>query len=292
MRTSPDISVTSAAPYERLFERNIGIYSQEMQSLLRASCIAIAGAGGPGGIAAATLARNGLGAIKLADPDIYEDHNTNRQYGALASTIGRKKVDVMGDILRDINPHMRIETFDAGAKPSNLEEFIRGADLIIDAIDYCAPADRKLLYKTAREKGLHVITSPCGGLGSLVMTFDPNGTTMEEAFCYPSDDAAVATHSIPLKKLIGCDITYVTPSFFSDVTKTPPRISTNGSSCVVSAGPVTVDALKILMLRERQRNPNAFPHLPSIPLLVMPLARRIDLWDESKSGIVNVLDIR
>jgi hypothetical protein len=137
---------------------------------------------------------------------------------------------------------------------------------------------------------LYVLSGPVGGLGTLAMCFDPNGTTMEEAFAFPDDEDKIDSHEIPLMRLVGCELDYVSPMYFKTRDLDPPYFSTNGSACSASAGVISMQAIKILFRKEREKNPNAFPHLEDIPLITMPYARRIDLWDPSKCGIVNVME--
>src|SRR5882724_5158965 len=100
--------------YDQAFARNLGILSEVDQKRLRESCVAIAGMGGVGGIHLVTLARMGIGKFHIADSDVFETANLNRQYGATTETFGRKKVDVMRGIAKAINPELDIRTFSEG----------------------------------------------------------------------------------------------------------------------------------------------------------------------------------
>lgn len=278
--------------YDALFSRNIGIYTQEVQEALRLATAAIAGVGGPGGALAVTLARNGIGHLKIADPDIFEVHNINRQYGAGMHTIGKRKVDVLEQILLDINPHLQVTTYSEGITKKTISDFLDAADVVIDAIDYNAPEEKKRLYVEARNRGFYVLSSPIGGLGALIMCFDPDGVHVEEVFGFPDDEKKIAGHAIPIKRLIGHDLDYVSPDYFHTMQQNPPYISTNASAAMLSAGLVSVEVLKIILLRRRESNPAAFSYLRDIPLITMPYARRIDLWDHKNDGIINVLEIK
>lgn len=70
---------------------------------LRAACCVVVGAGGVGSWAAEAVARSGMGAIALVDLDDVCASNTNRQLPALQSTVGRFKVDVLADRVRDLS---------------------------------------------------------------------------------------------------------------------------------------------------------------------------------------------
>ncbi len=66
--------------------------------------VAIFGIGGVGGHCAEALARAGVGQLTLVDGDVVSLSNINRQAVALHSTLGRPKVEVMAERIRDINP--------------------------------------------------------------------------------------------------------------------------------------------------------------------------------------------
>lgn len=66
-------------PHAPEFERNLGFLTLEEQERINNSVVAIAGAGGDGGLLALQFARLGVGEIRLADPDPFEAENINRQ---------------------------------------------------------------------------------------------------------------------------------------------------------------------------------------------------------------------
>ena len=79
-----------------MFERNADNYSLRDQLALHKATVAVCGLGGGGGYVAEILARTGVGKFILIDGDCFEDSNRNRQIGALGSTLGRLKVEVVG----------------------------------------------------------------------------------------------------------------------------------------------------------------------------------------------------
>ena len=87
----------SAFNYEKAFSRNIGWVSASEQQTLRGKRVAIAGLGGVGGAHLLTLTRLGIGAFHIADFDTFDIANFNRQAGAMTSTLGRKKSEVLAE---------------------------------------------------------------------------------------------------------------------------------------------------------------------------------------------------
>ena len=100
-----------------MFERNADNYSLRDQLALHKATVAVCGLGGGGGYVAEILARTGVGKFILIDGDCFEDSNRNRQIGALGSTLGRLKVEVMAERLRDVSPWVSVSAHPAFIGP-------------------------------------------------------------------------------------------------------------------------------------------------------------------------------
>jgi len=100
--------------YDKAFDRNIGWLTVAEQQALRGRRVAIAGCGGVGGVHLLTLTRLGIGAFTLADHDVFELANFNRQAGATMASLGRSKVEVMAAFAREINPELDLRVLDEG----------------------------------------------------------------------------------------------------------------------------------------------------------------------------------
>jgi hypothetical protein len=168
--------------YQAAFSRNLGLVTVEEQERLRQTCVAIAGMGGVGGVHLVTLARLGVGAFHLADMDFFEMANFNRQYGATLGTIERSKVDVMSEIVREINPDVKLTCFPGGLTPDNSREFVQGSHLVLDGIDFFAIEARRTLFRAAREEGLYALTAGPLGFGSTLHVVSPRGMSFDEYF--------------------------------------------------------------------------------------------------------------
>jgi len=168
--------------YQKAFSRNLGWVTEEEQSQLQSKRIAIAGAGGVGGIHLLTLARLGIANFNIADFDDFEVHNFNRQSGAFMSTLNQQKVDVMERMARDINPEADIKSFPKGVFEYNVDEFLEGVDLYVDALDFFALDARKTVFKKCYEKNIPVITAAPLGMGCAFLCFMPNKMSFEEYF--------------------------------------------------------------------------------------------------------------
>ena len=172
----------AAFDYETAFLRNRGFVSEAAQARLRGARVAVAGLGGTGSAQVHALARLGIGAFTLADPDVFELVNFNRQSGATVQTLGRRKTDVASEQVLSINPEADIRQFDQGIGADNVAAFLDGVDVVIDSLDFYCFAERFLLYRAARERGLWVLTAPPLGFGFTLLMFDPRGMTFEDYF--------------------------------------------------------------------------------------------------------------
>ena len=103
---------------------------------LAQSRVAVFGIGGVGGYVVEALARSGVGALDLVDDDTVSVSNINRQIYALHSTIGRAKVDVAAERVRDINPKCKVTVHRMFYLPENAEEIdMTQFDYVVDSLD-------------------------------------------------------------------------------------------------------------------------------------------------------------
>lgn len=128
-----------------------------VEKLNNASVI-IFGVGGVGGFAAEAIARAGIGNITLVDFDDVDITNINRQIIALHSTVGKMKVDVFKERIKDINPNINITAIAKKYTPENGEDLLNGNyDYAIDAIDMIT--SKIHLIETCTKKGIKIISS-------------------------------------------------------------------------------------------------------------------------------------
>jgi len=112
------------------------LLGQEGLLTLAGKSVAVIGVGGVGSYAAEALVRTGVGRLRIVDHDIICPTNINRQAHALTSTVGRAKVEVMATRLKDINPHVLIESVKMLYCEETAPEIItEDLDYVIDAVD-------------------------------------------------------------------------------------------------------------------------------------------------------------
>ena len=107
---------------------------QEMREILRGKTVGIAGCGGLGSNAAVALVRAGIGSLIIADFDIVEESNLDRQY-YFRDDIGKFKVDALAKHLKNINPAVDVISHNIELTPKNVPEIFGDADILIEAFD-------------------------------------------------------------------------------------------------------------------------------------------------------------
>eukprot|EP00892_Ulva_mutabilis_P005363 jgi/Ulvmu1/3199/UM015_0240.1 len=173
----PRCQTSSEQPPEWLSRSHLIMGTDALQTLKSAS-ITVVGLGGVGSWCAEMLVRSGVGNLILVDGDVIDSSNRNRQLPALSSTLGQRKVDVMQDRLRDINPGVNLTPHHMFLEPDTAREVAqRRCSYIIDCIDSIAPKV-ELIY-AAMECDQPIISSMGAGgktSPSMVMVTDVSNT--------------------------------------------------------------------------------------------------------------------
>jgi molybdopterin/thiamine biosynthesis adenylyltransferase len=156
--------------------------SEEDQRRLLDARVAVAGAGGVGGLHLLTLARIGVGNFTIADFDTFDTVNINRQYGAFVSTFDRHKGEVLQEMVRDINPYADVRLFADGVSLENLDAFLEGVDIYVDGIDFFEIDIRRAIFNRCREKGIYALTAAPLGFGATLQVFSPDGMSFDDYF--------------------------------------------------------------------------------------------------------------
>ncbi len=130
---------------------------------LRDSHVLIVGLGGVGGWAAELICRAGVGKMTVADGDVVDTTNRNRQLAALKSNVGKPKAGIIAARLRDINPEAEIVPIEEYLKDERLEELLtcQPYDYVVDAIDTLSP--KVYLIKICLENSLKLVSSMGAG---------------------------------------------------------------------------------------------------------------------------------
>lgn len=172
---------------EQRFEREALLIGEEAVERLASAHVALFGVGGVGSYAAEALARSGIGTVELIDHDSVSVSNINRQLCALESTVGKSKVAVTAERLRDINPHMTVIERPIFFLPETAESVDFSAyDYVIDAID--TVSGKIAIAEAAQKAGIPMIS--CMGTGN---KSDPTAFRVTDLF---------ETHGCPLARVM------------------------------------------------------------------------------------------
>ena len=234
--------------YETAFDRNIGWVTREELALLRGKRVAIAGLGVVGGSHLLTLTRLGIGAFNLAELGTFELANFNRQAGATLRSVGRPKLDVLAELALDVNPELQLRRFPQGLTAENVPEFLAGADVYLDALDFFAIDIRRRVFSAALAKGIPVVTAAPLGMGVALLTFLPGHMTPDEYFGW----ADVPEHEQLLRFLLGLSPAMLQVGYLADpsaVDLARHRGPSTPMACDLCAGVAATHVLKLLLGR-------------------------------------------
>lgn len=138
--------------------RTEAVIGRESVEKLKNSTVAVFGIGGVGGFVCEALVRAGVGHIIIVDNDDVDVTDLNRQILAFVSTVGRAKVEVMTERLKDINPDIDIKSHSCFYMPdTSCEVDLSGCDHIVDAVDTITA--KVEIAKQGRLLGVPVISS-------------------------------------------------------------------------------------------------------------------------------------
>jgi len=153
------------------YDRSIRAFGETGQAALADAHVAIVGAGGLGSMAAEQLARLGIGEVTLVDPDVVEESNLPRIYGAADHHVGRPKVDVVAQHLWKVNPDIEVTTHQARAQEVSADTLAE-CDALVGAVDRVTA--RSYLNEFAVK---HLV--PYLDAGVVIKTGASDGTTVD-----------------------------------------------------------------------------------------------------------------
>lgn len=234
--------------YELAFSRNVGWITEDEQQLLRQKRVAIAGMGGVGGIHLLTLARLGIEKFTIADFDVFELANFNRQIGAGINNLNRPKVDVLGEMLKEINSDCDLRVFNQGISTENLNEFLKDVDLYVDGLDFFAFEAREQVFAECHRRSIPAITVAPLGLSAALLNFMPGKMSFEAYF----QVAGRPELEKSLRFLVGLAPALLHRHYLADKARVDLRARKGPSTimaCQLCAGVAGSEALKILLGR-------------------------------------------
>ncbi len=145
------------------FSRTEMLFGKKAMQKLASARVAVFGIGGVGGYVVEALARSGVGALDLIDNDTVSLTNINRQIIATLETVGKYKVDIAAQRVKEINPDCVVNTHNIFYLPQNADALdFSQYDYVVDAID--TVAGKLAIIEKAYNCGVRVIS--CMGTGN------------------------------------------------------------------------------------------------------------------------------
>ena len=184
----------------------------------------------------------------IADPDVFDVSNFNRQYGATVSRLGRNKAEAMADAACEVNPSVSLRILPCAVDESNVDAFLEGANLVIDGLDFFAIEARRMLFREAARRGLWTITAGPIGFSTAWVAFAPSGMSFDEYFDL-KDSMSRVDQLIAFAVGLTPKATHLP---YMDLTKASIKERTGPSSslaCQLASGVTAAAAIRILTKR-------------------------------------------
>lgn len=154
--------------------RNQQGISGDGQIRLLESRVAQVGLGGLGGTLLDQFLRAGVGSIRCADGDVFEESNLNRQALSSPDNLGQAKARAAAGRAAAVNPSVDLEAVETFLTPETLPEFLSGCDVAVDGL---GGLDNRLhLQHAAAEAGIPLVTGALAGWSGYVGVVMPGET--------------------------------------------------------------------------------------------------------------------
>ena len=161
------------------------------QRRLREARVLVAGVGGLGCQLSVHLASMGVGFLRLADRDIVEISNLQRQNLYGVDVLGYPKVEAAEMRLRKVNPFINVEALPVSVNERTSAKLVEGVDVVVDGLDRLTP--RLALNRACVEHGIpYVYGAVITHIGN-VSTIIPGETPCLECWQSNIDEANVPT---------------------------------------------------------------------------------------------------
>lgn len=162
------------------YSRNLGTFTEEELEIINRKNICIIGCGGLGGYVANGFARFGVNKITLVDGDVFQEHNLNRQLFSTVENININKAKATEEILRKINPTVKIVSIEEMIQEDNYKKILKNQDLVIDCLDNSR--SRIFLGKVCSEENIQLIHGAISGWYGQVANIFPNNEMMGKIY--------------------------------------------------------------------------------------------------------------
>jgi molybdopterin/thiamine biosynthesis adenylyltransferase len=172
--------MTAAFDYATFVKRNKGYISEDAQARIADTTLLIAGCG-MGSAPAICATRTGFRKFILADGDVVDSHNLNRQFYTHAD-IGLPKVESLKRHILEINPEAEVDAINDNLDKENIPRIVSRCDIVFDTVDFVDLTALLNLHREASKQGKPLFTAMNVGFGALVWYIPPGSAATWPAF--------------------------------------------------------------------------------------------------------------
>jgi len=173
------------------YQRNGSMLTVHHQRRLFRSVVGVVGCGGLGGYVLEELARLGIGKIVAIDPDIFVEHNLNRQLMSHPGNLGQSKVSAVQARLQQINPAVTVIPVQQALDAGNGWHLLGGVDLAVDGLD--SVGTRLELEAVCKDLEIPLIHGAIAGWYGQVCSIFPGDDILRKVYCNPEQEKGVET---------------------------------------------------------------------------------------------------
>jgi len=166
------------------YSRNKKMISLTEQETLSRSTVVVLGVGGLGGYVMEMLTRIGIGKLILVDYDRFETTNLNRQIISTEINLGLLKVEEAKKRAEIINSKIEVIGVNKKISYNNIDEIIRGADVIVDALD--SSKLKKIVEVSCNRNKIPMVHGAIGGWIGQIAVIMPGDFILDKI--YKKDD--------------------------------------------------------------------------------------------------------
>ena len=155
------------------YDRQILLFGEEGQKKLAEAKVGIAGCGGLGTVVVTNLASAGIGSMIIADKDVPDITNLNRQF-VYREGDTESKADLLSQWACDLNPEVAVDYYEGELNEFTLPALFEDCDILVDCLDNMET--RKLLNAFSQETGKVLVHAGVTGYTGQVTVIVPGKT--------------------------------------------------------------------------------------------------------------------
>jgi molybdopterin/thiamine biosynthesis adenylyltransferase len=167
------------------YQRNTGTIGIDGQLKLLRTCVGVCGLGGLGGYVVELLARFGVGHLILADGEVFEESNLNRQTLCTEADLGHSKTESAAARVSAINSSLSVTTHRGFIKAGDVATVFEDAALVIDALD--TVSSRLALEEGCMKLGIPLVHGAIAGSSGQAMTILPGDPGLKAIYASGED---------------------------------------------------------------------------------------------------------